>query len=131
MLDRVNFRPMTLLPLVSALLPLRVWSYRSPHHLFVHCPTFQHLRNENPQSLVSDVTRTLSGADGLRSFRPHLSQLLLTFSKTTTVGLSVLLPSTLDCSHLFPTQPPPRFPLLLTRVANSCHITAIRLAAHI
>jgi hypothetical protein len=112
-------------------------SLEDPHHIFVHCPAFQDLRDEYTQSLISDMAHSLCGTstlDHLRSHVTHVVTHLFRDDDSWPLGSSLfylgllppLLPTTCPYSSL--SMDAHR---LLTRVAHSCHHSAIRLAARI
>jgi len=108
-----------------------------PHHLFVHCPVFQHLCDEYFWSLVADISHTLSGVESLETLRPRLTHIVTHLFWDDDCWP---LGSSLYYMGLVPPLLPPTHPLsllstdshwLLTWVAHSCHSSAIQLAAHI
>ena len=107
------------------------------HHIFVHCRQFQDLRNEYSNSLASDIQTILTNTSLPASISSHI----------TNVGSNLFRDDEswpLHSSHFYlgvlpPLLPPstPRHSLTteshrtLTRLGNSCHLSAIRLTARI
>jgi hypothetical protein len=107
------------------------------HHIFVHCRQFQDLRNEYSNSLASDIQTILTNTSLPTSISSHI----------TNVGSNLFRDDEswpLHSSHFYlgvlpPLLPPstPRHSLTteshrtLTRLGNSCHLSAIRLTARI
>ena len=112
-------------------------SLEDAHHIFVNCPTFQHLRDEYSGSLISEVEGALTDStlppsvlEHILSVATHLfrddSSWPLQSSRFYLGLLPPLLPTTVTYQTL-----PGTSHRLLSRIACSCHLHAIRLAARI
>jgi hypothetical protein len=112
-------------------------SLEDPHHLFVTCPAFHGLRAEYSHALVSDISRALGGSTLPPSLAPHLERVaahLFHDNECWPLGssrfflgiLPPLLPATCVPSSLSLDAN-----RLVSRVAHSCHMSAIHLAARI
>jgi hypothetical protein len=115
-----------------------VYSLEDAHHIFVHCPRFSNLRDEYSKSLLSDTERLMSDSNlpppllshlqrtTVHLFQDNSSWPLHSSSRFYLGLLPPLLPPTTSSQSL--TTQSQR---LLTRLAHSCHTSAIRLAARI
>jgi hypothetical protein len=112
-------------------------SLEDPHHLFVHCHFFDNLRCEYLTSLKSETDRVLSDLTLPVSITSHLGHVInhlfrddscwpLHSSRFYLGLLPPLLPHTVSQKTLSGD-----FQRLLTRIAQACHSSAIRLAARI
>jgi hypothetical protein len=112
-------------------------SLEDAHHLFVHCPAFDALRDEASKSLREDTERVLTQQSFTPSVTSHLEHAVthlfqddpswpLHSSRFYLGLLPPLLPSpmTLDSAPGESRRP-------LLRLAHSCHSSSIRLAARI
>jgi hypothetical protein len=108
-----------------------------PHHLFVTCPAFRDLRAEYSHSLISDVSHTLGDHPLPNPLRSHLDGLVVRLFQDDAcwpLGSSLfflgLLPPLLPRNYSESSLTPDTH-RILSRVAQSCHTSAIRLAARI
>ncbi|KAN0126468.1 hypothetical protein V8E52_000108 [Russula decolorans] len=112
-------------------------SLEDAHHIFVHCPSFQHLRDEYSGSLISEVEGALTDSTLPTSALNHILRVAthlfrddsswpLHASRFYLGLLPPLLPTTVSYHTLSGMSH-----RLLTRIAHSCHRHAIRLAARI
>ena len=112
-------------------------SIEDAHHIFVHCPSFNTLRDEYSTLLISDTSRILHDTNlppSIHSYIDCVTKHVFTDHSSWPLAsshfyLGILPPLTPDS--------PPSLPLssessrVLTRIAQSCHIHSIRLAARI
>ena len=112
-------------------------SIEDPHHIFVHCPLFQPLRDEYSANLLADTRRILTKST---LPNPTINHLVCVASHLFQDDPSWPIQSSRFYLGLSPPLLPPTNPLhtlstesqrCLTRLAHSFHIHAIRLAARI
>jgi len=112
-------------------------SLEDVHHLFVHCPLFDKLRDEYSQALVSDAEHILNNLTLPTTISSHLVRVIthlfrddsswpLHSSRFYLGLLPPLLPPTTSHKSLAPDSQ-----RALTRLAQSCHTSAIRLTVRI
>ncbi len=107
------------------------------HHLFVHCPSFDHLRDEYSHTLVSATQSILKDAALSTPVHSHLDRVASSLFRDDAIWPLAssrfylgLLPPLLPLSTLHdPLQG--ESPRVFTRLAHTCHTYSIRLAARI
>jgi hypothetical protein len=112
-------------------------SLEDAHHIFVHCPAFNALRDESQKSLEADTERVLAQLSLPPSVTSYLEHAITHIFQDDTCW--PLHSSRFYLGLLPPLLPPPmtldsvtgESHRLLLRLANSCHTSAIRLAARI
>ena len=112
-------------------------SLEDPHHIFVHCLPFQHLRDKYSSLLLSDSRGILGDLTLTPSTLSHLDRVVTNLfrdhecwplaSSRFYLGLLPPLLPTSTPLHLLPVESRH----LLTRLAHCCHTSAIRLSARI